>query len=71
MKSNRLQELAGLLNENGWGNVSQENIYDNLTDTTHSELINKLMETANSNPSLTLIDFLKSFDITENDDEDM
>jgi hypothetical protein len=66
----RMQELAGLITESAWGNVSQENIYDNLKETDHSELVNKLMETADSNPSLTLIDFLKTFDVTDNEDEE-
>jgi hypothetical protein len=66
----RLQELAGIVAESAWGNVSQENIYDNLSNTDHSELVNKLMETADSNPSLTLIDFLKTFDVVDNEDEE-
>ena len=66
----RLQELAGIIAENAWGNVSQENIYDNLKETDHSELVNKLLETADSNPSLTLIDFLKTFDVIDNEDEE-
>jgi hypothetical protein len=66
----RLQELAGIVAESAWGNVNQENIYDNLSSTDHSELVNKLMETADSNPSLTLIDFLKTFDVTDNEDEE-
>jgi hypothetical protein len=66
----RMQKLAGLITESAWGNVSQENIYDNLSSTDHSELVNKLMETADSNPSLTLIDFLKTFDVVDNEDED-
>jgi len=66
----RMQKLAGLITESAWGNVSEENIYDNLSSTDHSELVNKLMETADSNPSLTLIDFLKTFDVTDNEDEE-
>jgi hypothetical protein len=70
MKTNRLQELAGIITESDWGTANQENIYDNLTDTDHSELVNKLLETADANPSLTLIDFLKTFDVSDNEDEE-
>jgi hypothetical protein len=71
MKTNRLQELAGLITESDWGTASQENIFDNLTDTDHSELVNKLLSAADENPSLTLVDFLKTFDVIENEDEDI
>jgi hypothetical protein len=71
MKTNRLQELAGLIAESDWGTASQENIYDNLTETDHSELVNKLLEAADNDSSLTLIDFLKTFDVIENEDEDI
>jgi hypothetical protein len=67
----RLQELAGLISESDWGTASQENIYDNLTETDHLELVNKLLEAADNDSSLTLIDFLKTFDVIENEDEDI
>jgi hypothetical protein len=70
MKINRLQTLAGIITESDWGTASQENIYDNLTNTDHSELVNKLLESADSNPSLTLIDFLKTFDIGAGEDDE-
>jgi hypothetical protein len=63
MKTNRLQELAGIITEGALDPANEENIYDNLTDTDHSELVNKLLEAADTNPSLTLVDFLKTFDI--------
>ena len=63
MKTNRLQELAGIITEGALSTDSQANIFDNLIDTDHSELINKLLEAADTNPSLTLVDFLKTFDI--------
>jgi hypothetical protein len=67
----RLQELAGISTENAWDTANPENIYDNLTSTDHSELVNRLLETADQNPSLTLIDFLKTFDISAGEgDED-
>jgi len=60
---NRLQELAGINPEGALSTDSEDNIYNNLTDTDHSELVRKLLEAAYTNPSLTLVDFLKTFDI--------
>lgn len=65
----RLQELAGLITEGALDPTNEENIFDNLTDTDHSELVNKLLSAADENPSLTLVDFLKKFDVIENEDE--
>ena len=59
----RLQELAGLITEGALDPANEENIFDNLIETDHSELVNKLLEAANNDSSLTLIDFLKTFDI--------
>lgn len=70
MKNKRLQELAGIITEGAYGNANEENIYDNLTSTDHSELVNKLMSAADENPSLTLVDFLKTFDVNEDEEED-
>ena len=70
MKNKRLQELAGIITEGAYGNANEENIYDNLSSTDHSELVNKLMSAADENPSLTLIDFLKTFDVNEDEEED-
>ena len=67
----RLQELAGLITEGALDSANEENIFDNLTDTDHSELVNKLLSAADENPSLTLVDFLKKFDVIENEDEDI
>jgi hypothetical protein len=66
----RLQELAGLITEGALDPANEENIFDNLTDTDHSELVNKLLSAADENPSLTLVDFLKKFDVIENEDEE-
>ena len=72
MKTNRLQELAGIITEGALDPANEENIYDNLTDTDHSILVNKLLEAADTNPSLTLVDFLKTFDIgAGEEDEDI
>jgi hypothetical protein len=59
----RLQELAGLITEGALDPANEENIFDNLIETDHSKLVNKLLSAADENPSLTLIDFLKTFDI--------
>jgi hypothetical protein len=66
----RMKTLAGIITEGAYGNANEENIYDNLTSTDHSELVNKLMSTADENPTLTLIDFLKTFDVNEDEEED-
>jgi hypothetical protein len=66
----RLQTLAGLITEGAYGNANEENIYDNLSSIDHSELVNKLMSAADENPTLTLIDFLKTFDVNEDEEED-
>ena len=42
---------------------SEDNIFINLTDTEPSKLVNKLLKAAYTNPLLTLVDFLKTFDI--------
>jgi hypothetical protein len=59
----RLQELAGLITEGALDPANEENIFDNLIETDHSELVNKLLSAADENPSLTLVDFLKTFNI--------
>lgn len=66
----RMKTLAGIITEGAYGNANEENIYDNLTNTDHSELVNKLMSVADENPTLTLIDFLKTFDVNEDEEED-
>ena len=63
MKTNRLQELAGIIPKGALYPANEENIFDNLIDIDHSELVRKLLEVADTNPSLTLVDFLKTFDI--------
>ena len=67
----RLQELAGLITEGALDSANEENIFDNLTDTDHSELVNKLLSAADENPSLTLVDFLKKFDIGAGEEDDL
>jgi hypothetical protein len=67
----RLQELAGLITEGALDPANEENIFDNLTDTDHSELVNKLLSAADENPSLTLVDFLKKFDIGAGEEDDL
>ena len=71
MKTNRLQELAGIITEGALDPANEENIFDNLIDTNHSELVNKLLEAADTNPSLTLVDFLKTFDIGAGEEDDL
>ena len=63
MKTNRLQELAGIIPKGALYPANEENIFDNLKDIDPLELVRKLLEAANTNPSLTLVDFLKKFDI--------
>jgi hypothetical protein len=71
MKTNRLQELAGIITEGALDPANEENIFNNLIDTDHSELVNKLLEAADTNPSLTLVDFLKTFDIGAGEEDDL
>jgi hypothetical protein len=71
MMKNRLQELAGIIPEGALDPANEENIFDNLIDTDHSELVNKLLEAADANPSLTLVDFLKTFDIGAGEEDDL
>jgi hypothetical protein len=71
MKTNRLQELAGLITEGALDPANEENIFDNLIETDHSELVNKLLSAADENPSLTLVDFLKKFDIGAGEEDDL
>jgi hypothetical protein len=67
----RLQELAGIATEGALDPANEENIFDNLTDMDHSELVNQLLSAANENPSLTLVDFLKKFDIGAGEEDDL
>jgi hypothetical protein len=67
----RMQEIAGIITEGALDPANEENIYDNLTDTDHSELVNKLLEAADTNPSLTLVDFLKTFDIGAGEEDNL
>lgn len=69
MEKERLKELAGIITEDAWGNTNIENIYDNLSEMDLRELIKSMMNAANDSNSLTLIEYLKSYDIN-GDDED-
>jgi hypothetical protein len=40
-------------------------IYDALVDMNHEQLISDMLSTAEGNPSLTLIDYLKQYDTSE------
>ena len=55
----RLQKLAGVIKENL---ENDDVIYDSLVDMDHEQLISNMISTAESNPSLTLIDYLKQYD---------
>ena len=75
----RMQEIAGVkptkrfLRENFeegddvWGGNDQT-IYDTLLDFDHEQLISDMMEKAENNPSLTLVDYLKEYDYSEDND---
>ena len=70
MKNKRLQTLAGIIVEGALDPANEENIFDNLTDMDHSELVNQLLSAADENPSLTLVDFLKKFDIGAGEEDE-
>ena len=55
----RLQKLAGVIKENL---ENDDAIYDSLVDMDHEQLVSNMISTAESNPSLTLIDYLKQYD---------
>ena len=57
----RMQKLAGIIKENL---ENDDVIYDTLIDMNHEQLISDMMREAEKNPSLTLIDYLKQYDFS-------
>ena len=58
----RMQRLAGVIKENL---ENDDIIYDSLIDMDHEQLVSNMISTAENNPSLTLIDYLKKYDTSE------
>ena len=46
-------------------------IYNALVDMDHEQLVSDMMSTAEGNPSLTLIDYLRQYDTSEEYDEEI
>lgn len=62
----RMQELANIVKEeddvqNVWGNIDDGVIYDNLIDVDVEWLVSEMMSQVESDPSTTLLDFLKQY----------
>ncbi len=57
-----MQQLAGVIKENL---ENDDVIYNSLLGIDHEQLVSNMMREAESNPSLTLIDFLRQYDTSE------
>jgi hypothetical protein len=71
----RMQMLAGVLTEGQYKKRLNEDlewnddiIYDNLLSKDHEQLVSDMLYAAENNLSLTLVDYLKQYDYSEEDD---
>ena len=61
----KMQKLAGLITENqvnetNGGLTNDDLIYDALLNIDHEQLVSDMLSTAENNPSMTLIEYLKN-----------
>lgn len=65
-EAKQFQKLAGIIKENL---ENDDIIYDTLVGIRHEQLVSDMMAAAEGDPSLTLIDYLKQYDSSDEMDE--